>query len=117
MTPEEAKKWLKGLVRQRLYIERNGKGYQSQLVMANITKRITDDLACFPFKGDSIFAYIKRRYLDILMIIPGNRSRERNLKILTDIALCDELIKKNSSTGLSRIKKTQHSLGQLQLLF
>jgi hypothetical protein len=92
MTPEEAKKWLKSIIRQRMMLVKMNKSHLNRLMVTNICDRLTRQLSAFPYQGNSIFGFIRRHYTDILMIIPANRAEKHNCEILNKLSICEKEI-------------------------
>jgi hypothetical protein len=104
MNATEAKAWLSSIVKQRtLLIKRNQCKANSKLC-ATITERLKRYLDAYPLKGDVVFRFIRRHYSDILIIIPGNKSQDKNLKILNQCA------KMSQTSQTENLQLQDHSL-------
>lgn len=57
--------------------------------MASITDRLSKQLEAYNYDGDKIFAFVKKHYTDILLIIPGqgDKREKQNLQYLNQVAL------------------------------
>src|SRR5690554_6822114 len=71
MDHKEAKRWLRGIVRQRQRLVDNKLGKKNPVDCAKICERLNRLLSAYPYSGDKIFHFIDRNYIDIFFIIPG----------------------------------------------
>ncbi|MDD4385730.1 MAG: hypothetical protein PHD06_11205 [Bacteroidales bacterium] len=84
MEAKEAKRWVKKIVNQRKKLLACRCSKRNPMLCANIVQRLEKYLNAYDYKGNSIFGFIRRNYTDILLIIPGNNSEDKNLKILQE---------------------------------
>lgn len=110
MTDIEARKWLRGIVNQRLYLLKTDKNYRNKLLMIHIATRLNAMLNAYAFSDDKIFNLIKREHLDILMIIPANASETKNIETLNGILKCNQTKRKGSLTNTGHPLPTQLQL-------
>lgn len=87
MESEEAKRWLKSIIKQMMLIERNHCGHRNSALMQSICDRLNRQLQAYPYRGSKILSFIRFHYTDILLIIPGNKHEAENLKKLNSICL------------------------------
>jgi len=111
MEPDEAKRWLISIIKQRMHIERVHGGHRNSALMYSICERLTKYLQAYPFQGNKILTFIMRNSSDITLIIPGNRQELQNIKKLNEI--CQQVYGMNTpaSTTPTRLPR------QLELFF
>lgn len=104
-----AKTWLRSMILQRQMLVRTEQSQRNRALMVKLCEKLKKELAYFNPKGDKVFSFIRTRYVEILLIIPGNKNAQHNLDILKQIYLCD-LQKKNSLPSTSVASPTQLQL-------
>ena len=107
MEAKEAKRWVLSIVRQRRRLLKTLDSKVNPAMCTTICERLDMYLGANPYSGDKIYHFIRRHYTDILIIIPGNRGQDHNLKILNECA-------KKSLYSSSLSTSTAHQL-QMQL--
>lgn len=80
MDPTATRSWLVNMVRQRRRLINSNLGKKNPLLCAKIVDNLTLYLNAYPYKGNSIYHFINRNYLDILIIIPS-RQRQNFKKL------------------------------------
>ena len=109
MTDVEARKWLRGIVNQRLYLIRTERNHKNKQLMIGIATRLDALLKTYTFKGDKIFDLVQRHKVDIMMIIPANNAEQKNYQTLNTLLLCDPM-NRNSLTSTRQPLPTQLQL-------
>jgi len=89
MTPDEARKWVNKVIRQRMHTVNHDCCYRNKLQMVNTCQRLKMLLDANAYKGDKIFEFIRRHHIDLILIIPANSSESLNYKILNEISPCN----------------------------
>ena len=116
MEATEVKRWLNKIINQRKALLRMNKCKRNAALMASITDRLSKQLEAYNYDGDKIFAFVKKHYTDILLIIQGqgDKREKQNLQYLNQVALWYENLERKRK--LLENTHTPHCPMQLQLL-
>lgn len=105
----DVKKWALKMVSQRKALIRKGICKRNEALMIKITSQLSQLLEANPYAGEKIYLFVRRHYIDFLLIVPGNKTERENLKFLNQVALCGQKIeeKKLSTTTDSQPLQSQ----------
>jgi len=85
MDANTAREWLRSIIRVRRKLLREEKSLRNKTLMTKICEKLANELQYFNPQGKRVFSFIRTRYSEIQMIIPGNHSEKHNIEILNSL--------------------------------
>lgn len=86
MDPKTAREWLRTIIRVRRKLLKEEKSLRNKTLMTKVCEKLDSELKYFCPQGNKVFSFIRSRYKEIQMIIPGNDAEKHNIEKLESIS-------------------------------